>query len=134
MTSIIDIGALADLLQDAAIKEIRPRFRRLDAGDIRAKSEPTDLVTEADEAAERYIRSKIASLAPNALFVGEESVAADPALPPGGIDAAWESGGLRYDPAAVERAVAGLCDRALSALSAEHDLFTDTESTASWPH
>ncbi|MGW9230411.1 inositol monophosphatase family protein [Pseudorhizobium sp. NPDC055634] len=80
MTSIIDIGALADLLQDAAIKEIRPRFRRLDAGDIRAKSEPTDLVTEADEAAERYIRSKIASLAPNALFVGEESVAADPAL------------------------------------------------------
>ena len=80
MTSIIDIGALADLLQDAAIKDIRPRFRRLDAGDIRTKSEPTDLVTEADEAAERYIRSKIASLAPKALFVGEESVAADPAL------------------------------------------------------
>ena len=67
-------------------------------------------------------------------FKGSLEVAADPALPPGGIDAAWESGGLRYDPAAVERAVAGLCDRALSALSAEHDLFTDTESTASWPH
>ncbi|MDQ2106189.1 FliH/SctL family protein [Azospirillum isscasi] len=67
-------------------------------------------------------------------FKGSLEVAADPVLPPGGIDAAWEAGGLRYDPAAVERAVAGLCDRALAALSTEHDLFTDTESTASWPH
>lgn len=67
-------------------------------------------------------------------FKGCLEVVADPSLPPGGIDAAWEAGGLRYDPAAVERAVAGLCDRALAALSTEHDLFTDTESTASWPH
>lgn len=67
-------------------------------------------------------------------FKGALEVVADPSLPPGGLDAAWEAGGLRYDPAAVERAVAGLCDRALAALSTEHDLFTDTESTASWPH
>lgn len=80
LTSIIDVGALAALLQDAAIQEIRPRFRKLGAGDIRAKSEPTDLVTEADEAAERHLRRAIASLAPDALFVGEESVAADPTI------------------------------------------------------
>lgn len=79
------------------------------------------------------VRARLAD--PEALgFKGSLEVAADPSLPSGGIDAAWESGGLRYDPAAVDRAVAGLCDRALAALSTEHDLFTDTESTASWPH
>ncbi|KAA0679057.1 FliH/SctL family protein [Roseomonas genomospecies 6] len=67
-------------------------------------------------------------------FKGSLEVVADQSQPPGGIDAAWEAGGLRYDPAAVERAVGGLCDRALAALSTEHDLLTDTESTASWPH
>lgn len=83
------------------------------------------------------VRAKLADpdSAPGAAgFKGALEVVADPSLPPGGLDAAWESGGLRYDPAAVERAVAGLCDRALAALSTEHDLSTDTESTASWPH
>ncbi|TWA66606.1 flagellar assembly protein FliH [Azospirillum brasilense] len=79
------------------------------------------------------VRAKLAD--PESLgFKGALEVVADPSLPPGGLDAAWEAGGLCYDPAAVERAVAGLCDRALAALSTEHDLFTDTESTASWPH
>ncbi|AWJ85873.1 fliH protein (plasmid) [Azospirillum sp. TSH58] len=79
------------------------------------------------------VRARLAD--PDSLgFKGALEVVADPSLPPGGLDAAWEAGGLRYDPAAVESAVAGLCDRALAALSAEHDLFTDTESTASWPH
>ncbi|WP_137165308.1 flagellar assembly protein FliH [Azospirillum brasilense] len=48
-------------------------------------------------------------------FKGALEIVADPSLPPGGLDAAWEAGGLRYDPAAVERAVDGLCDRALAA-------------------
>ncbi|CAO3382370.1 fliH protein [Azospirillum argentinense] len=79
------------------------------------------------------VRARLAD--PESLgFKGSLEVVADPSLPPGWLDAAWEAGGLRYDPAAVERAVAGLCDRALAALSTEHDLFTDTESTASWPH
>ncbi|MCX8997827.1 inositol monophosphatase [Rhizobiaceae bacterium BDR2-2] len=76
----IDIDTLANLLREAARAEILPRFRRLGEGDIRAKTEATDLVTEADEAAERMIRDEVARIAPDSLFVGEESVAADPAL------------------------------------------------------
>jgi len=76
----VDISALADLLRRAAKTEILPRFRRLGGDDIRSKSEPTDLVTEADEAAERMMKRELAQIAPAALFVGEESVAADPTL------------------------------------------------------
>lgn len=80
MTLQFDINALALLLSEAAEAEIRPRFRALGKGDIRQKLDATDLVTEADEAAERYIRARFESILPGALFVGEESVAADPAL------------------------------------------------------
>lgn len=80
MTLPLNVTRLAECLRLAAQAEILPRFRRLDARDIRSKSEPTDLVTEADEAAERFIRREITAIAPGALFIGEESVAADPAL------------------------------------------------------
>jgi len=76
----IDISALATILRDAAKAEVLPRFRRLDAGMVKIKTEAIDMVTEADEAAERFIKAKVAALWPEALFVGEESVAADPAL------------------------------------------------------
>jgi fructose-1,6-bisphosphatase/inositol monophosphatase family enzyme len=80
MTGSVDIAALADLLRRAAKAEILPRFRRLGSDDVRAKSEATDLVTEADLQAERMIKGEAAALWPDAVFVGEESVAADPAL------------------------------------------------------
>jgi fructose-1,6-bisphosphatase/inositol monophosphatase family enzyme len=80
MTASVDVTALADLLRRAAQAEILPRFRRLGGGDVRAKTEATDLVTEADEQAERMIKAEVARLWPEAVFVGEESVAADPAL------------------------------------------------------
>jgi fructose-1,6-bisphosphatase/inositol monophosphatase family enzyme len=80
MTMPLDIAKLVDILRLAAKEEILPRFRRLASGDVRSKSEPSDLVTEADEAAERLIRRELEALAPDALFVGEESVAADPSL------------------------------------------------------
>lgn len=80
MSSTIDITTLADLLRRAAKAEILPRFRRLGSNDVRAKSEATDLVTEADLQAERMIKAEAAALWPDAVFVGEESVAADPAL------------------------------------------------------
>jgi fructose-1,6-bisphosphatase/inositol monophosphatase family enzyme len=76
----IDIAELADLLRRAAKTEILPRFRRLDAGQVRQKTEAIDLVTEADEEAERMIRKEVAGRWPAALFVGEESVSARPAL------------------------------------------------------
>ncbi len=76
----LDVTQLANILRDAAKAEILPRFRRLDEGMVRQKSEAIDLVTEADESAERFIRAAVEKLWPEALFVGEESVAADPAL------------------------------------------------------
>lgn len=79
MTSI-DIDRLAAILRAAARQEIMPRFRRLAATDIRQKTSATDLVTEADEAAERFIRAECLAAWPSATFVGEESVAADPTL------------------------------------------------------
>jgi fructose-1,6-bisphosphatase/inositol monophosphatase family enzyme len=80
MASTIDVTTLADLLRRAAKAEILPRFRRLGSNDVRAKSEATDLVTEADLQAERMIKAEVAQLSPTATFIGEESVAADPAL------------------------------------------------------
>jgi fructose-1,6-bisphosphatase/inositol monophosphatase family enzyme len=80
MTSKIDVTTLADLLRRAAKAEILPRFRRLGSDEVRAKSEATDLVTEADLQAERMIKAEVSALWPEALFIGEESVAADPEL------------------------------------------------------
>jgi fructose-1,6-bisphosphatase/inositol monophosphatase family enzyme len=76
----IDINALALILAQAAEAEIRPRFRALAKGDIRTKADANDLVTAADEAAERFIKREVMAQFPDVLFVGEESVAADPAL------------------------------------------------------
>lgn len=76
----VDIAALANLLQEAAVQEILPRFRNLQEGDVRMKTEAIDLVTEADEAAERLIRARVEEIMPDALFIGEEAVASDPAL------------------------------------------------------
>lgn len=71
---------IAAVLREAARAEILPRFRRLAAGDIRAKSGPLDLVTEADEAAERQIAAALAARFPQAMILGEEAAAADPSL------------------------------------------------------
>lgn len=75
--SAIDIDQLSAVLRNAALAEIMPRFRRLAGGDIRQKTSAIDLVTEADEAAERFIVAECARLWPHANFVGEEGVAAD---------------------------------------------------------
>ncbi|MGV8936792.1 MAG: inositol monophosphatase family protein [Allorhizobium sp.] len=75
-----DIALLANALQEAAAIEIMPRFRNLGEGDVRMKSEAIDLVTEADEAAERLIRARVEAAMPDAVFIGEEAVAADPSL------------------------------------------------------
>jgi fructose-1,6-bisphosphatase/inositol monophosphatase family enzyme len=77
---MVDIEALAGILRDAAKTEILPRFRRLERAQIRTKSSATDLVTEADTEAERVIKVEIAKLWPDAIVIGEESVAADSAL------------------------------------------------------
>lgn len=75
-----DVAALDAILREAARTEVTPRFRRLGEGDVRAKSSPTDLVTEADEAAERAITAGLGKAFPGCLVVGEEAASADPSL------------------------------------------------------
>ncbi|WP_408906251.1 inositol monophosphatase family protein [Roseomonas rosulenta] len=71
---------VALLLRTAARAEILPRFRRLAQGAVRAKSGPLDLVTDADEAAERIIEAGLARMFPGCAVVGEEAASADPAV------------------------------------------------------
>ncbi len=82
-----DLAVVDAALRDAARAEILPRFRHLAAADVRAKTGPLDLVTAADEAAERAISAALRRAFPGALVVGEEATAADPALL-GGLGAA----------------------------------------------
>lgn len=71
---------IAQLLREAAQREIMPRFRRLAEGAVRIKTGPTDLVTDADEAAERHIAAGLQAMLPGCVVVGEEATAAEPAL------------------------------------------------------
>ena len=75
-----DLATITAILRDAAQAEILPRFRRLAAGSVRHKTGPLDLVTDADEAAERMITARLAQYFPGCLVVGEEAASADPSL------------------------------------------------------
>lgn len=86
-TSKIDIDKLISIAVEAAEAEVLPRFGRLSRNDIRTKASATDLVTEGDEATERYLRQACNRLLPEALFLGEESVAQEPKLLEGLADA-----------------------------------------------
>jgi fructose-1,6-bisphosphatase/inositol monophosphatase family enzyme len=74
------LADVAALLRDAAVREIVPRFRNLEAGSVRTKSGPLDLVTEADEAAERHIVAGLRQMFPGCVVVGEEAATANPGL------------------------------------------------------
>ncbi len=76
-----------NIVRRAARAEIMPRFRNLGAGDIRTKSSPSDLVTEADTRAEAMIARALQIAFPHALIVGEEAVAEAPELLDGIKDA-----------------------------------------------
>ncbi len=75
-----DATDLADILRQAASAEVMPRFRRLGTGAVRTKAGPLDLVTDADEAAERMLMPLLAARFRSALIVGEEAAAVDPGL------------------------------------------------------
>lgn len=61
--------------------EIAPRYHNLSAGDIIGKptaTDPEDLVTSADRAAEAELSLRLRALLPGSCVVGEEAVAEDP--------------------------------------------------------
>lgn len=76
---MLDIDKISALIAQAAAEEVMPRFTKLRSGDVREKG-PGDLVTVADEAMEHRLAPILAKLLPEALVVGEEAAAADPAL------------------------------------------------------
>jgi fructose-1,6-bisphosphatase/inositol monophosphatase family enzyme len=75
-----DLQTVAALLRDAARDKVMPLFRNLTAGAVKMKTGPLDLVTEADEAAERRITAGLLREFPGCLVIGEEAASADPDL------------------------------------------------------
>ena len=75
-----DALAVAELLRNVAQAETLPRFRNLAEGTIRQKTSELDLVTDADEPAERVIGAELLRAFPGALVIGEEAVSRDPDL------------------------------------------------------
>ncbi|MDQ3653567.1 MAG: inositol monophosphatase [Chloroflexota bacterium] len=78
MTSV-DMDAVADILREAAVTAIVPRFRTLADHEIEEKA-PGEVVTIADREAEAIISSGLRDLLPGVPVVGEEAVADDPTL------------------------------------------------------
>lgn len=78
--SVGDAHTVAQILRDTAQVEILPRFRHLSDGAIRQKTSAEDLVTDADEAAERRITAALVKAFPGAVVIGEEAVSADETL------------------------------------------------------
>lgn len=75
-----DLVAIAALMRDVAKRIVMPRFGHIGPADLRTKSGPLDPVTVADEAAERALGEGLRSLFPGVGVIGEEAVAATPAL------------------------------------------------------
>jgi fructose-1,6-bisphosphatase/inositol monophosphatase family enzyme len=76
---MVDPDLVAQIVAETATDEIMPRFRQLNSGDVRDKS-PGDVVTVADEAAERVLARRLSDLLPGSKVVGEEAAAADPGV------------------------------------------------------
>lgn len=75
-----DVDRVSALIRAVAEAEILPYFRDLAKAGIREKTGPTDLVTLADEAAERALTPRLMDLLPGSTVVGEEAVSADKTL------------------------------------------------------
>ncbi|MFI5529698.1 inositol monophosphatase family protein [Kitasatospora sp. NPDC051853] len=69
---------VAEILAEASAEAVEPRFRALAAGEVMEKA-PGEVVTVADREAEVIISRRLRELLPVPV-VGEEAVAADPAL------------------------------------------------------
>ena len=63
--------AVAGVLREVSEEAIEPRFDALQEADVRLKS-PGEVVTIADEEAERHLKRRLGELLPGAAFVGEE--------------------------------------------------------------
>ena len=75
--------SLGTVVVEVAEAEIVPRYRNLSASDIfgkPSKTDPDDLVTSADRAAESALTARLRELVPGSCVVGEEGAAENPEL------------------------------------------------------
>lgn len=82
MTGVLNERQLSEvtgIVERVAQQLIVPRFGRLRAEDLREKS-PGELVTVADQEAERELGAALTALLPGSVVVGEEAVSSDPGL------------------------------------------------------
>jgi fructose-1,6-bisphosphatase/inositol monophosphatase family enzyme len=75
----VDTDEILTLLRDVADEVVNPRFRSLADGEVHEKR-PGDLVTDADREAEVLISRALHDAFPDAVVLGEETFASDPAL------------------------------------------------------
>ncbi|MEH3107687.1 MAG: inositol monophosphatase [Sphingomonas fennica] len=81
--------AVAALMRQVAAEVMLPRYRNLHAGEVSEKA-PGDLVTVVDRESERRLTEGLLAIEPGTRVIGEEAVAADPALMDGiGEGAVW---------------------------------------------
>ncbi|MEV7227426.1 inositol monophosphatase [Polymorphospora sp. NPDC051019] len=73
------IEQVSALIREAATEVVLPMFRRLSATDVTEKA-PGEVVTVADQRTEEVLSAGLTALLPGSVVVGEEGVAADPAL------------------------------------------------------
>ena len=69
---------LINLVREVAAAQILPRFRNLAPEEVSAKSDAFDLVTLADQNAERDMTAAITARYPGTLVIGEEAISACP--------------------------------------------------------
>jgi fructose-1,6-bisphosphatase/inositol monophosphatase family enzyme len=74
---MIDLNRVETIIRQVAEEVVLPRWRNLQANEVRTKTSPRDFVTIADEEAERLLTTALTGLLPGSMVVGEESVAAD---------------------------------------------------------
>lgn len=80
MISHEDMVWTAELMPDAAVREIVRRFRRLNANDIQRKTSSIDFVTEADLRADEFMAQAIKRRFHDVLVVCEEGCAQHPSV------------------------------------------------------
>lgn len=73
------VDRVGQAMKDASATAIEPRWNQLRDGDVRSKS-AGELVTVADEEAERFLAARLREIAPGIPVVGEEACSVDPGL------------------------------------------------------
>jgi fructose-1,6-bisphosphatase/inositol monophosphatase family enzyme len=73
-------SVIGEIIADVARSEIMPRFSGAVINRSKEKTSAFDIVTDADEAAEREISARLVKAFPGAVIIGEEAAGRDPKM------------------------------------------------------